>query len=427
MSWNLPEPLEDPLWALARRCALDPRPTRMDLVLGVYRNEDGLSPVMAAVLEAEQRLVDRAPSKEYKGLAGNPAFNALMSGLILGPELDARRTRALQTVAGTGALRMLAELIARSNPQAAILIGTPSYANHIPIFEAAGLEVRTYQYLDADGRPSAPSILSAIRGARKDDVILFQGCCHNPTGTDIPPALWQEIEHALAQTGVIPLVDLAYYGLGNGLDEDLAGARTLAASLPRALIAVSCSKAFSLYSERAGCAIVVADSSEAARAAGTLETIARSAYSQPPEHGAAIVAEILADHSLESAWLSELNAMRERLTQLRTRLVDGLQAAEPDFNWQPLAERRGMFTTLPFTSAQMEYLAGAHGIYGTPQGRINLAGISSRNLPRVVEAVATATRTAGSGTNPGRRAHGVDGPVRNNLGVRSGIKDRVPG
>lgn len=248
----LPAPPVDPLWDLTAEYAADPRPERLNLVLGVYRDHTGVTPVMAAVKEAEMRLAERSGSKEYLGLSGNAAFNRAMLTTVLGTEALTARATAVQTVAGTGALRLLADLVRQTRPGATVWISDPAYVNHRPILEGAGLTVRTFRWLDASG------MLEDLREAGPGDVVLLQGCCHNPTGADPSAETWEELAGLAAQNGWVPFVDLAYHGLGDGLEEDLRPTRMLAERLPEVLIAVSCSKNFGLYSDRTGCAIVLA-------------------------------------------------------------------------------------------------------------------------------------------------------------------------
>lgn len=381
----------DPLWELAAAFARDPRERKLDLIVGVYRDDEGESPVMQAVHSAERALVDAAPSKQYVGLSGDARFNRAMSRLLLDdPELEARAI-TIQTVAGTGALRLLADLLAATGPGRTVLLGTPAYVNHPSILAAAGL--RTLEYpLVADGRIDGDAMLAAVRSAAPGDVLLIQGCCHNPTGLSMPEALWDQLADALLEHGVIPFVDQAYFGLGDGLDADLAGMRRLLARVPEAVVSVSASKAWGLYSERTGCAIVLtSDDDRRAYAQTALETIARASYSQPPAHGALIVTGILSEPALSGVWRSELEGMRLRLGTLRQRLADGI--AHPAA--APLREQRGMFLMLPLSRDEMATLRERYGIYGLPSGRINLAGIPSARVAEVAAAIGAVLRERG--------------------------------
>ncbi|WP_354644102.1 aromatic amino acid transaminase [Kitasatospora camelliae] len=385
----LPPSPVDPLWAVAAELDADPRPERLNLVLGVYRDETGVTPVMSAVRQAERLLADRAASKEYRGLSGNPAFNRAMATAVLGTGGPADRATAVQTVAGTGALRLLADLVQRTRPGATVWISDPAYVNHRPIMEAAGLAVRTYDYVGPDGGLALELLLADLDAARPGDVVLLQGCCHNPTGVDLTPRAWQALAEHAERRGWIPFVDLAYHGLGDGLDADLAGTRLLAERLPELLIAVSCSKNFGLYSDRTGCAIVVAASRGSADQAETaLQNLARTLYSMPPEHGAAVVATILDDDRLRADWQAELDGMRARITAVRTDLVAGLEALGREAVARRLARQRGMFSMLPLSPDRMLELRTRHAVYGTSAGRINIAGVSAHQVPYLARAVA---------------------------------------
>jgi aspartate aminotransferase len=360
----------DPLWELTAACGRDERPGRLDLIVGVYRDDEGASPVMRAVRAAEDRLTQRSTSKVYVGPSGNPLFAARLTELILGEAALVDRTVAVQTVAGTGALRLLAELIAQTGPDRTVHLGVPAYVNHHGILRAVGLRVATHPVSD---------ILAAASVARPGDVLMIQGCCHNPTGLQMPPEVWDELGRVLYRRGVIPLIDQAYFGLGDGLDEDLDGMRRLLRVVPSAYVAVSGSKAWGLYSDRVGAALVIGTSPDRDRT--LLENTARVSYSQPPDHGAKIVELILSDPELTACWRAELESMRRRLGRLRSSLA----AALPHL--PGLTEQRGMFLTLPVSELAMERLRVEHGIYGLPAGRINLAGLLSARIPEVAAAI----------------------------------------
>ncbi|CAL9579959.1 aromatic amino acid transaminase [Streptomyces sp. enrichment culture] len=378
----LPAPPVDPLWNLTAEYGADLRPERLNLVLGVYRDHTGVTPVMRAVREAEVRLAEHAVSKEYRGLSGNTAFNRAMLSLVLGDDVPAGRATAVQTVAGTGALRLLADLVRQTRPGATVWISDPAYVNHRPILEAAGLAVRTFRWTDPQG------LLDDLRGAGRDDVVLLQGCCHNPTGVDPTREVWEALADMAARTGWVPFLDLAYHGLGDGLDEDLWAARTLAARLPEVLVAVSCSKNFGLYADRTGCAIVLGSSARALRHVETaLQNAARTLYSMPPEHGAAVVATILQDAGLRAVWRAELDGMRDRIAANRAALVAELRALGCDGLAEPLARQKGMFAGLPLSPEQMTVLRRDHAVYGTATGRVNIAGLPADQAGRLAGAL----------------------------------------
>ncbi|WP_407836487.1 aromatic amino acid transaminase [Streptomyces sp. DSM 116496] len=393
----LPPPPTDPLWDLTYEFGTDDRPERLNLVLGVYRDQTGTTPVMAAVREAEIRLAERSESKEYRGLSGNAAFNRSLLDLVLGPGPGgpADRAAAVQTVAGSGALRLLADLIWRTRPGTTVWVSDPAYVNHRPILEAAGLKVRPYGWRDAEGGFDTAGVLRELREARRDDVVLLQGCCHNPTGVDPLLDDWEALAESAVRGGWVPFVDLAYHGLGDGLDADLLATRMLAERVPEMLIAVSCSKNFGLYSDRVGCAIVLGASARSVRHAETaLQNAARTLYSMPPEHGAAVVTTILEDEGLRAAWRAELDVMRGRIMANRADLVAHLSALGRTEQARSLARQKGMFSMLPLTPQQMLRLRRQYAVYGTTSGRINIAGIPANRIPRLAQGIAAVLDTA---------------------------------
>jgi aspartate aminotransferase len=335
---------------------------------------------MAAVREAEIRLAERSASKEYRGLSGNTAFNRAMVSTVLGTGGPAGRATAVQTVAGTGALRLLADLIRRTRPGTTVWISDPAYVNHRPILEAAGLAVRTYDWSDP---------LRDLPDARRDDVVLLQGCCHNPTGVDPTREEWEALAGLAVRNGWVPFVDLAYHGLGDGLEADLWATRMLADRVPEMLIAVSCSKNFGLYSDRTGCAVVLGPSRAALRNVETaLQNAARTLYSMPPEHGAAVVTAILEDDGLRAAWRAELDEMRARIQANRADLVAQLDSLGHGAQASSLARQKGMFSTLPLSADGMHALRRRFAIYGTDSGRINIAGIPAHRIPCLAQGIA---------------------------------------
>ncbi|MCH0543030.1 aspartate/tyrosine/aromatic aminotransferase [Streptomyces sp. MUM 203J] len=378
----LPAPPADPLWDLTAEFGADPRPERLNLVLGVYRDQSGVTPVMGAVREAELRLAERSASKEYRGLSGNLAFNRVMLSTVLGDESLTARATAVQTVAGTGALRLLADLIRQTRPGTTVWVSDPAYVNHRPILEAAGLAVRPYRWTDPDG------MIADLVLAGRDDVVLIQGCCHNPTGVDPTRDQWETLAAMAAGAGWVPFVDLAYHGLGDGLEADLWATRMLAERLPELLVAVSCSKNFGLYADRTGCAMVLGSSRAALRHVETaLQNAARTLYSMPPEHGAAIVTTVLEDAALRAVWRTELDAMRSRIAANRSALVAGLEALGRGDFAAPLALQKGMFAGLGLDAERMRVLRREHAVYGTETGRINIAGIAAERIPQLARGI----------------------------------------
>ncbi|MFB7112720.1 aromatic amino acid transaminase [Streptomyces sp. NPDC056291] len=395
MFTKLPDPTLDPIWAVARACRADQRPNRLDLGIGVYRDDNGATSVMRAVDAAQRRLADLCDSKAYyPSASGHQVFTDAMTQLVLGAHGQGRTT-AVQTVGGTGALHLLSTLAVTARPGTRILVGTPTYVNHEPLFRNAGLEVVTFPFLDSANRPSVTAIIDAVQHARRGDLLLIQGCCHNPTGTELQAAEWAAVTDAVIAAGVVPFIDVAYYGLGNGLEQDLAGTRYIAERVPETLIAVSAAKAFGLYNERVGLALVLTDPSRARTVRGTLENIARIVYSQPPHHGAAIVADILGDPVLRANWASELDSMRRRIDRLRAGFLDELAPEVQERpEWQALRSHRGMFTTLPLGREAMVWLREDFAVYGTDGGRLNIAGLPAGRVSDLAAAVSAVAAKA---------------------------------
>lgn len=375
----------DALLSLIASYAADPRADKMDLGVGVYRDEWGDTPVLSCVKQAEQQLVAEQGSKTYLGAEGNKAFVAALGDLLFGADMGGRPFHAaLQTPGGTGALCLGAELIARGNPGRSVWLGEPTWPNHAPIFQKAGVPILRYDYYDVAGmRVRYDDLLQALERAQPGDVFLLHGCCHNPTGADLSPPQWQEIAAIMGARGLVPFIDLAYQGLGDGLTEDAFGVRALLDQVPHAIVAVSCSKNFGLYRERVGALYVIADSAdEAARCLENLIALSRVFWSMPPDHGAAVVATILADPSFATMWEAELALMRLRLNGLRAQVA----AAHPTF--APLASQRGLFATLPLSPDSVVSLRERYGVYMPLSGRINIAGLRVDTIPRFVEMAA---------------------------------------
>lgn len=384
---NLPILAPDPLWGLSAAFRQDPRPSRIDLVVGVYRDATGVTPVLDVVKAAERRLAMEAPSKAYRSLAGNVEFNDAMAKLLLGAE-PARLARqfTMQTIGASGALRLLADLVARANPAATVWSTDPAYVNHRPLMEAARLRVNHYRWRERGGVVDVEAVLDDLAAARRGDVVLLHGCCHNPTGIDMPLAGWAAIADLCASRGLVPLVDIAYQGFGDGLDEDAAGLRLLVDRLDTVLVSASCSKNMGLYCERTGTATVIAGDTAALRAIpGTLERITRSNYSMPAEHGAAIAAALLAD---PEPWRRELEGMRRRVVGLRNALADALERLGLPEEVSGLRRHKGMFSLLPLGPDAMTRLREEFAIYGTQTGRINIAGLHPDQIETVAHALA---------------------------------------
>lgn len=367
----------DKILALIAKFKEDPRTDKIDLGVGVYKDEKGETPVMAAVRDAEQRLFQSQTSKAYVGGLGDLGFNAAISELVFGADLDTSRVRALQTPGGTGALRVLCDTLKRSNPKAKIWFSDPTWPNHLPIAKAAGLEIASYPYFDAQtGELSFDAMMEALKQCGPNDIVVLHGCCHNPTGANPTFAQWQAIAELANKTGFFPFVDFAYHGFGDGLEEDAAPVRLLLKQVPEMMVASSCSKNFGIYRERTGAAIVVGENAERANVVlSQLGSVARGNYSMPPDHGAAVVRIILNDPTLRQSWESELDAVRNRMLGLRTTLADTLRAKSGTDTFDFVAKHRGMFSRMPVTAEQVERLQTEFGIYMVGDGRFNVAGL----------------------------------------------------
>lgn len=386
----------DPILGLMATCRADPRPYKIDLGIGVYRDDRGNTPILAAVKQAEAQRLAQEDSKSYLGLAGDPEFNARIDALNLGEHPVRRDGRIVtaHTPGGTGALRVAAELIRRSRPEATIWMSDPTWGNHPSVFKAAGLTVRDYPYYDPERQGlRAEAMLDALAQVPADDVVLLHASCHNPSGVDLPAELWPCIAELAQRQGFIPLVDMAYQGFSAGLDEDARGARLLAERLPELILCSSCSKNFGLYRERIGAISVIAASAEQTRTAGlVLLGLVRNIYSMPPAHGAAIVARILAQPELGALWRQELAGMRERINRSRELAVQHLASAGIDRDFGFIARQRGMFSFLGIAPAEIERLRQEFAIYLVGSSRINIAGLNPGNLEHFTRSMAAVLR-----------------------------------
>lgn len=393
MFQTLDVPPEDPILGLIAAFRNDPWPDKVDLGVGVYRDERGLTTVLETVKAAEHRLVAEQDSKTYLGPTGNERFNEAIATLVLGAKhaaLRDNRVRTIQAPGGCGALRIGAELIRRANPTTPIIVSDPTWANHVPLLSSAGIQLQRYPYYDkATGVVQFDRMVSSLEALPKGTVVLLHGACHNPTGADLSQQQWQHVADLSSRRELVPFVDLAYQGLGDGLDEDAYGARLLAENLPEVLVAVSCSKNFGLYRERVGALIVVGQSRQHADAAAAhLGKIARGIYSMPPDHGAAIVARILEDSKLATQWRRELTKMRERIGTLRKSLSDALALACPGRDFSQIVAQRGMFSMLDLTPESVDRLRQEQHIYMPGDGRINISGLREQRVDYVAWSVA---------------------------------------
>ncbi|WP_136485645.1 amino acid aminotransferase [Vibrio sp. H11] len=386
---QLPTPVLDPILSLSVAYRNDPRPEKVDLGIGVYKNSAGVTPIMQAVKQAQDIVVATQTSKSYVGLAGCEEFNRGMLNLVMGEAAQLERTIAIQTPGASGALRMLGDLIQVAQPGSTIWLTDPSYVNHKPVMEAAGLTVKFYSYFSRDSKMvDTERMLADLSKAGPKDVVLLHGCCHNPTGADIDFAAWQAITELALKNGFTPFVDIAYQGFGEGLEQDAQGLRYMADQVEEMLVTASCSKNFGLYRERTGVAIVMGKNArEAANAKGKLLTLARSTYTMPPDHGAALVKTVLQDQTLTALWKQELSEMQQRLLNLRQTLCNELRNQHNTAQFDFIKSHKGMFTVLGFAPEQMTRLREEYGIYGVGDGRINIAGLTEKDIPYVADAI----------------------------------------
>jgi aspartate/tyrosine/aromatic aminotransferase len=379
----------DKILALIGLYRADPRPDKVDLGVGVYKDRDGKTPVMRAVREAEKRLLQSQDSKTYLGLAGDAGFNTAMAKLVFGPVADLTRIRAAQAPGGSGALRLAAELIKRTRSDATIWLSDPTWPNHVPVMRAAGLQIREYPYFDAaSGTVRFADMMSALATAKSGDVVLLHGCCHNPTGANLDEAQWAKIADLVVERGLLPFVDIAYQGFGEGLDADAAGLRLLAEKVPEMVVASSCSKNFAVYRDRVGAAMILAkDSTQADVAMGQMLSAARAMYSMPPDHGAAAVRIVLEDATLRADWEAELEEMRLRMLRLRVQFAEALRRQSNSDRFDFVASHRGMFSRLGLSEAQVERLRAEHGVYMVGDSRINVAGLPEDGMDALAKAI----------------------------------------
>jgi len=382
----------DPILGLMTAHRADSNPLKIDLGVGVYKDEHGATQVMAAVKEAEARLLKNQTTKTYIGPAGAADYNALVAELVLGKSLatslEQRRT-TFQTPGGCGGLRLAAEFIKRSKPDARILVSNPTWANHIPLLGEAGLRIEEYPYYDYSRHSIRfDEMMSTLSTAGPGDLVLLHGCCHNPCGADLDQTQWQAVRDLALNNGFTPFVDLAYQGLGDGIEEDGYGVRLLAESLPELVIVNSCSKNFGLYRERTGSLTVLCETAPSMKAcASQIASIARAIYSMPPDHGAAVVAIILADTTLHENWLQELTEVRNRINKLRSQLVDTLKAKGVERDFSFIKKEKGMFSFLGISVAQVQTLIQDYSIYLVDSSRINIAGINDNNIDYLTDSL----------------------------------------
>ncbi len=382
----------DPILGLMAAFREDPRDNKIDLGVGVYQDDRGRTPVMEAVKRAESKLMELEKTKSYQGIAGDAEYNSRMLALMFGDGhsiLSSGRIKTLQAPGGSGALRVGAEVIKRARPEAKLWVGVPTWPNHIPLLGGAGFEIEEYPYYDMQSRQiNSELMMETLRKVPAGDVVLLHGCCHNPTGADLTNAQWDEITEIALERGFIPFIDTAYQGLGDGLEEDAYGMRTMAEKLPEIVIASSCSKNFGLYRERTGSITFITQTAEQAGiVAAQAMTVARQLYSMPPAHGALLVSLILGDEQLCGDWKAELEEVRLRIKSMRTLLADSIQDNAQGMDFSHIKRQNGMFSFLGVKPEHLVRLREEFGIYIVSSTRINLAGINSSNINYLSESI----------------------------------------
>jgi aromatic-amino-acid transaminase len=383
-----PQP-QDKILQLIAMFRDDPRDGKIDLGVGVYKDATGLTPVMRAVKAAEKKLWETQTTKSYTGLAGEPAFNAAMVGMILG-RAHGDRAASVATPGGTGAIRQALELIRMSNPTAKVWLSNPTWPNHPSIIKYLGMPMAEYRYFDTATRGvDFAGLIEDLGTVAAGDVVLLHGCCHNPTGANLTMDQWAKVVSLLLEKQAVPFVDLAYQGFGDGLEEDATATRLIADSFPEVLIAASCSKNFGIYRERTGILIALTTPERKAVVQGNLNFLNRQNYSFPPDHGARVVTTILEDAALTADWKAELEEVRQNMLGLRSALADELRRATNSDRFDFVAHHRGMFSRLGLTEAQVNILREKHGIYMVGDSRINIAGLNAQTVPVLAAAIAS--------------------------------------
>ena len=394
MFQSLPALPADPILGLMASYRADSNPKKIDLGIGVYKNETGDTPVMTAVKKAEGMILDSQTTKSYVGPTGAAGYNAIVAELLLGKSLNdslGKRRVTVQSPGGCGGLRLAAEFIKSANPDATVWVSNPTWANHVPLLGSAGLKIAEYPYYDYDSHSvKFDAMIECLSKIDSGDIVLLHGCCHNPCGADLNQEQWQQVRDVALKQGFTVFIDLAYQGLGDGLEEDVYGTRLLAESLSELIVVSSCSKNFGLYRERTGAMTLICDSDAAATVATTqIAGAARAMYSMPPDHGAAIVQLILSNEALRTQWDAELTQMRDRINGLRVQFVKQIQSIgiEQDFSF--IQREKGMFSFLGVNVDQVQSLVNDYSIYLVNSSRINVAGINDANIEYLANSLAS--------------------------------------
>jgi aspartate aminotransferase len=394
MFQSLPALPADPILGLMASYRADSNPKKIDLGIGVYKNETGDTPVMTAVKKAEGMILDSQTTKSYVGPTGAAGYNAIVAELLLGKSLNdslGKRRVTVQSPGGCGGLRLAAEFIKSANPDATVWVSNPTWANHVPLLGSAGLKIAEYPYYDYDSHSvKFDAMIECLSKIDSGDIVLLHGCCHNPCGADLNHEQWQQVRDVALKQGFTVFIDLAYQGLGDGLEEDVYGTRLLAESLSELIVVSSCSKNFGLYRERTGAMTLICDSDAAATVATTqIAGAARAMYSMPPDHGAAIVQLILSNDVLRKEWDAELTEMRDRINGLRAQFVKQIQSIGIGQDFSFIEREKGMFSFLGVNVDQVQTLVNDYSIYLVNSSRINVAGINDSNIKYLANSLAT--------------------------------------
>lgn len=390
---RVPMAPRDPILGLTEAYVADTRADKVNLGVGVYLGEDGLVPLLDCVRHAEAALAATPTARGYLPIDGMPAYNTAVRGLVFGADSElvlAARVVTVQGLGGTGALRIGAEFLKSTSALRKVLISTPSWENHQALFSRAGFEVAGYRYYDPTARAiDIEGMLTDLAAAEAGTVVVLHACCHNPTGYDLSEAQWARVAEVVLQSGLVPFLDLAYQGFASGLEADRAAVERFAGLGIPVLVASSFSKSFSLYGERVGAlSVVTANAEEAARTLSQLKVTIRTLYSNPPTHGAAVVARVLGDPELRALWEQELAGIRVRIRELRRKLVQALTAAGVRDDFGFITDQVGMFSYSGLTTEQMQRLRAEHGVYGTDAGRVCVAALNDANVEKVASAIA---------------------------------------
>ncbi|SDG51065.1 aromatic amino acid transaminase [Alloyangia pacifica] len=386
---TLKEQPADKILMLMQAYKEDPRTQKVDLGVGVYKDASGNTPVMRAIKAAEKQLWESETTKSYTGLAGDPAFAEALGKLVLGDAVPAENVAAAATPGGTGAVRQAFDMIKMANPKARVFVSDPTWPNHLSILKHMGLQIVPYRYFDAETRGvDFVGMIADLQQVLPGDVVLLHGCCHNPTGANLNISQWKAVTELLLEKQGTPMIDIAYQGFGDGLEEDAAGVRLVASSVPECLIAASCSKNFGIYRERTGLLMAVSrDASAKKLNQGTLNYLNRQNYSFPPDHGARLVTMVLNDPELRADWAAELEEVRLSMLGLREQLASELQRLSGSDRFGFIAQHRGMFSRLGATPEQVETMRRDHGIYMVGDSRLNIAGLNKTTVPILAEAI----------------------------------------